>query len=329
VTDPWFAGADILVLGASGFIGSWVCRIAARHGATVTAAARDPDALAQRLGRFGVIARTVGSDLVVPGSGAELLERVRPAGVLNLVGYGVDREERDEQLAQRLNADLVEELGLALVELGPLLPPWPGPRLVHLGSAFEYGSVTGPVSEGTPCGPTTTYGRTKLEGTQRLSELRDRTGLLGVTLRVATVYGPGEHPHRLLPTLIRSASDGETISLTQGEQERDFTYVEDVAEGVVRMAAATGSAGPVMNLATGKLQTVRSFATCARDMLGIPPERVIFGALPYRDDEVWQGKIDVHRLEAVLGWKPSIPVPEGIERTIAWGRNERSDGDQP
>jgi nucleoside-diphosphate-sugar epimerase len=37
----------------------------------------------------------------------------------------------------------------------------------------------------------------------------------------------------------------------------------------------------------------------------------------------------VHRLEAVLGWKPSIPVPEGIERTIAWGRNERSDGDQP
>jgi nucleoside-diphosphate-sugar epimerase len=150
-----------------------------------------------------------------------------------------------------------------------------------------------------------------------------------VTLRVATVYGPGEHPHRLLPSLIRASRAGETFSLTAGEQQRDFTYVEDVAEGVVRVAASVEPTDPVLNLATGRLQTVRSFASCARDMLGIPPNRVIFGALPYRDDEVWQGEIDVDRLESVLGWKPSIPVPEGIERTIEWERNERSDGDQP
>lgn len=281
------------------------------------------------LQEFGVTADVIEADLAFEGTGAQLLERLQPHCVVNAVGYGVDRDERDEALTRRLNADLVGELGEALVDMEEHLPKWPGMRLVHLGSAFEYGSVPGHVMEDAPCHPATTYARYKLEGTERLSELHSRRGLQSVTLRVATVYGPGEHRQRLLPSLIRAARTGETVSLTAGEQERDFTYVEEVAEGVVRMAAATVPADPVMNLATGRLKTVRWFATCARDMLGIPPERVIFGALPYRDDEVWQGEIDVHRLESVLGWKPSIPVPEGIERTIAWQRNERSDGDQP
>jgi len=197
-----------------------------------------------------------------------------------------------------------------------------------VGSAFEYGSVPGRVSEDTPCQPTTSYGRSKLDGTLRLSEVCRRTGLRGVTLRIATVYGPGEHPHRLLPTLIRAAANDERISLTGGEQERDFTYVEDVAEGIVRIAAAPAAPESVLNMATGQLETVRVFASCARDMLGIPAERVIFGAMPYRDDEVWQGKIEVGRLESFLGWRPAITVSDGIQRTIEWQRNGRSDGDE-
>ena len=328
MTPPLLGGTSVLVLGASGFIGSWVCRSAANHGAIVTAAARDPAALAGRLRRMGVEAQSVGADLAEPGSAGKLLGRVLPACVLNLIGYGVDRDERDEQAAQRLNADLVEELGLAVHELRDRLPQWHGARLVHLGSAFEYGSVSGRVPETTTCRPTTTYGRSKLEGTRRLSALRDRTGLPAVTARVATVYGPGEHPHRLLPSLIRASQTRETLSLTAGEQERDFTFVEDVADGVARIAAVP-PAHPVVNLATGRLQTVRAFASCARDMLGIPPDRVIFGALPYRPDEVWQGEIDVDRLATSVGWKPAISVPDGVPRTIEWKRKERSDGDQP
>jgi UDP-glucose 4-epimerase len=328
MTDPQIRGARILVLGATGFIGSWVCRAAARSGAVLTAVGRDRSALARMLESFQFTAETAVVDLGVPGSGAAIVEQLQPTCVLNLVGYGVDREERDEAVAQRLNTELVEEIGRALAGLEPRLPPWLGPRLIHLGSAFEYGSVPGQVTEATPCQPSSNYGRTKLDGTRRLSELCRRTGLAGVTLRVATVYGPGEHPHRLLPSLIRAAESGERLSLTAGEQERDFTYVEDVADGVVRIAASRASAEPVLNLATGRLHTVRDFASRARDMLGIPPDRVIFGAIPYRDDEVWQGEIDVARLESRLSWRPATTISEGIQRTIASERNGRSKGDR-
>jgi nucleoside-diphosphate-sugar epimerase len=237
--------------------------------------------------------------------------------VVNAVGYGVARDERDDRLAARLNADLVEELAEALVDAERVLPAWRGPRLIHLGSAFEYGSVEGTVTEATECRPRSVYGMTKLEGTRRLSEVVQRKGLRAVSARLATVYGPGEHPHRLLPSLLQAARTTETLSFTRGEQERDFTFVDDVAEGVVRLVSCKSLSDPVLNLATGRLTPVRAFAERAREMLGIPPDRLRFGDIPYREDEVWQGPIDVGRLQATLGWKPATSIDEGIRRTIA------------
>jgi nucleoside-diphosphate-sugar epimerase len=259
----------------------------------------------------------VRADLGIPGSLGPLLADCRPHAVVNAVGYGVARDERADLIARRLNADLVEELAQAVVELEPKLPAWPGQRLVHLGSAFEYGSVEGQVTETTVCRPSTTYGTTKLEGTQRLSAVVERYGLRAVTARLATVYGPGEHPHRLLPSLLQAARTTETLSFTRGEQERDFTFVDDVAEGVVRLVSCKSLSDPVLNLATGRLTPVRAFAERAREMLGIPPDRLRFGDIPYREDEVWQGPIDVGRLQATLGWKPATSIDEGIRRTIA------------
>src|SRR6185295_19604443 len=99
-----------------------------------------------------------------------------------------------------------------------------------------------------------------------------------LVVRVATVYGSGEHPHRLLPTLIRAAQTGETLSLTAGEQERDFTYIADVAEGLVRLLAKGAAPWAVANLATGRLHQVREFIGCAQEMLGLRPDQVVLGA---------------------------------------------------
>jgi len=85
MTDPLLAETRVLVLGASGFIGSWVCRVVARSGAILTAVARDPAALARKLRRYEATAETVGADLATPRSGAALVERFRPTCVMNLV----------------------------------------------------------------------------------------------------------------------------------------------------------------------------------------------------------------------------------------------------
>jgi nucleoside-diphosphate-sugar epimerase len=319
VTALELAEIRVLVLGGGGFLGRRCALALATAGARVVAFTRRPMASTPAVSSSNLAGRytLISGDLSTAGAGRALLDEVRPHAVVNAVGYGVASDERDDRLARRLNADLVQELAEALVEAEPILPSWPGQRLVHLGSAFEYGSVDGAVTEATECRPRTVYGMTKLEGTRRLSAVAGEKRLRAVCARLATVYGSGEHPHRLLPSLLRAARTTETLSFTAGEQERDFTFVDDVAEGVVRLVSCKSLSDPVLNLATGRLTAVRAFAERAREMLGIPPDRLRFGDLPYRPDEVWQGAIDVGRLEAALRWRPATSIDDGIRRTIA------------
>lgn len=309
-----YAGVRVLVTGASGFIGGWVWRLLAEHGAEVWAAGRDGARLrgSAPAGAGGGIAV---ADLSVPGAMAELIRRLRPAVTFNLAGYGVGRSERDAALSRRVNAGVPAEAARALAS-APAERGWDGLRLVHTGSAFEYGCVAGTVDEDTAPVPATRYGRDKLAGTAAVAAARAETGLRAATVRVATVYGPGEHPDRLLPTLLRAARTREAVALTAGEQARDFTWVGDVAEGLLRVGLR-GAAPAALNLATGRACTVRDFAVQAMRAAGIPPAQVRFGAVPYAPDEVWQGPLDVRRACALLGWLPPTPVADGIRAAHA------------
>jgi nucleoside-diphosphate-sugar epimerase len=277
----------------------------------VFAAGRDRAALERIRSAWGFAATPVVVDLTRPGAFAEALRTAAPAVVFHLAGYGVDPGERDDGTMRRMNADLAGEIAEAVAAL-ETAPGWAGLRLVAAGSAFEYGIREGVIDETTEPTPETPYGRTKLEGTRRIQDCRARRGLRGGTARLTTVYGPGEHAARLLPSLLRAARDGVPLDLTGGKQERDFTYVGDVAEGLLRIGTLPDLPEGVVNLATGRLSTVRSFVEAAREVLGIPADLLRLGAIPYRPDEVWQGPVSVGRLEKLTGWRPPTGVREGI-----------------
>jgi nucleoside-diphosphate-sugar epimerase len=242
-----------------------------------------------------------------------VIEGIRPAIVLNLAGYGVDRVERDEQQAFRLNAGLVEAICAAMAASGRA--GWPGQRVVHAGSALEYGTIGGDLAEASLPNPTTLYGRSKLAGTQALVDAGQRLGLPGVTARLFTVYGPGEPSDRLLPSLLAAARTGNPLALTAGLQQRDFTYVEDAAEGLLRLGYSPARPGDIVNLATGRLSTVRQFAETAATVVGIRPGCLHFGAIPTRPEEMRHDPVSICHLRQVLGWTPQTSLAEGIERT--------------
>jgi nucleoside-diphosphate-sugar epimerase len=193
---------------------------------------------------------------------------------------------------------------------------WPGQRLVHAGSAAEYGCVDGPVTESSLGAPVGMYGGSKLAGTFALEQVRRNTGLRAATVRLFTIYGPGERPVRLLPSLIAAAQSRTVLPLTPGQQRRDFTYVGDVAEGLLRIGLLR-SAPPVINLATGRLTAVREFVECAAELLDLRPKQLQFGALPEREDEVRQGPVDARLLRRLTGWVPPTSIRQGIAQTIA------------
>lgn len=316
--DPFvpvdYRGKRVLVTGASGFIGRWVARLLTLAGARVIPVARDTANLRTIAKQYRIEGEHLAADFSNAGEFARVFQAARPTITFNLVGYGVDRNERDDQLARRLNVELVEEIACVIASAARPAE-WTGLQLVHVGSAFEYGCVSDAVTEQSIPQPVNSYGEMKLAGTQRLEAVCRETGLRATTARVGTVYGPGEHDHRLLPSLLHAARTGESLELTGGKQERDFTYVEDVAAGLLRLGVVSSAVPPVVNLATGQLSTVRRFIESVRDIVGMRPEQLRIGALPYRGDEVLQGRIDVSLLERLLDWRPTTTIEAGIQKS--------------
>jgi UDP-glucose 4-epimerase len=145
-----------------------------------------------------------------------------------------------------------------------------------------------------------------------------------VVARLFTVYGPGEHEGRLLPSLTAAADAGGDVELTEGLQKRDFTYAEDVAHGLLALGACPTSSGQIVNLATGRLLTVREFIERAGPVLGIDVSRLRFGAVSTRDDEMEHREVSVSLLESLIGWSPATGVADGVRSSQSFGNAEPS-----
>jgi nucleoside-diphosphate-sugar epimerase len=311
---PSYAGVRAVVLGAGGFIGAWVSRAMTESGADLTCVVRDLARSEGVLAARRVSSTVVERDLREPGAVEDLLETVRPSIVFNLAGYGVDHSERDELEAWRLNTDLVGRICRVLGSTRD--PRWVGADLVQTGSAAEYGAADGELVENAEPHPVSAYGRTKLEGTRLLKSVCSELGVRAIVARPFNVYGPGEPEGRLLPTLLRAARSSEPASFTSGDQLRDFTFVGDVVEGVVRLGLAQRfPVGEVVNLATGRLLSVRRFVQVAASVLGIPDSQLRFGTLQTRADEFKHSVVSVDRLRDLLAWLPTVSLEEGIRLT--------------
>ncbi|MEO8139123.1 MAG: NAD(P)-dependent oxidoreductase [Gemmatimonadota bacterium] len=320
-----YAGVRAVVLGASGFIGRWAGHALTGAGAELHAVVRDVAEARRVFANYGVTAQVHEADLTDFEQTRRLLLRLAPAIVFNLSGYGVDPGERTEgsdRLAGVLNADLPGMLAKSLAAIPA--PGWAGRRIVHVGSILEYGQIGGHLEESSAAAPFNLYGRSKLAGTLRLTEACESAALPGLTARLCQVYGPGEHPGRLLPMLIEARGHTQPLSLSIGTQSKDFTYVGDVAEGLLRLGLTAGGPGEVVNLASGRLDTVREFTLTAAHLLRLEPGRLKFEK-PLPDNELQHLEVATDRLRTLTDWVPATTLADGIRRTLDF-LDRRSDG---
>ncbi|WP_326723526.1 NAD(P)-dependent oxidoreductase [Streptomyces sp. NBC_00243] len=201
----------------------------------------------------------------------------------------------------------------------------PGARLVHLGSAAEYGPTPAgqTLTESSPASPQGTYGATKLAGSYAVTEA-GAAGLDTVVLRVFNPVGPGAPAAglsgRLAGELRRAGPDG-TVRVGDLSAYRDFVDVRDVARAAVLAATATGPLPSVLNIGSGT-------ATCARDLASELARAAGFqgrieerGAGSQRSSAVSWQRADVTAAAAALDWRPELTLADSL--TGLWAEHTR------
>jgi nucleoside-diphosphate-sugar epimerase len=251
---------------------------------------------------------------VIPASRSDfaaLLRRLAPSTVVNLSSYGVAPSETDPETMLDANVGALTRLLAACAGAGA--------RVIHAGSCSEYARVDPPalMTEATPCHPSAPYGAAKLAATEWGRTLSARLGVPFVTLRLFGVYGPGESPHRIIPSLRAKLSRGEPVPLTHGKQVRDLAFVDDVCDAFLRAFDADLPTGGVFNVCSGIGVSIRDVCLNVCRSLGASPELLQFGATPLRPGEPEWMVGDPARFQAATGWKASTSLDAGVVRTLA------------
>jgi len=198
-------------------------------------------------------------------------------------------------------------------------------RIIIVGTCEEYGNGAVPFLEEQREIAVSPYSWSKICATH-LAELYRRIFEAPVmVVRPFLTYGPLQTNNMFVPATIRAALQGESLMMTKGEQTRDFNFVSDIVDGLVRMAEVINCEEYILNLGSGIETTIASVAQLIYQLCGSKNQPCL-GSIPYRPGETMHFYCDNQRAQKILNWRPRVTLREGLMRTIEWYRNYLQQG---
>jgi len=190
-------------------------------------------------------------------------------------------------------------------------------KAVLTGSSSEYGSREGCLSENDPpIGRLTKYAQGKLEACRYGFEAAGRHNKTFIHVRLFHTLGAGDRESSLINQLYRSYCNSTVLGLSPCEQFRDYIYVSDAVEGIIRISGIDSS--EIINLGSGSQIQLKQMIRLFWEKLGAPMDLLQFGAHERPGHEPVQPPCyaSLGKLRTMTNWQPSIPIDEAISRTI-------------
>ena len=308
--------AAYLVTGGAGFIGSHLTEELVRRGHSVRVA----DSLIT--GKRRNLDHIKGVEFM-EGDLADMNVAARAVAGMHYVLHqaaipSVPRSVTDPITSNRANVDATLNVLIAARDAGVK-------RLVFAGSSSEYGNPpTLPKREDMPASPLSPYALQKVVGTEYCQMFTRLYGFETVVIRYFNVFGPRQDPTSPYSGVISVFStaliEGRQPTIYgDGEQTRDFTYVANVVDGVLRACDAPGAAGEAINVACGTRISLNELLRVMNQIVGTNIQAIYKEA---RAGDVKDSQADISKARQLLGYTPIVGLEEGLQHTLEWCRAE-------
>ncbi len=306
--------AAYLVTGGAGFIGSHLAEALVDRGERVRVVDSLVTGKRSNLAHLPAVEFIEGdlADMAVARRAVEGMDYVLHQAAIP----SVPRSVADPVTSHRSNVDATLNVLVAARDAGIR-------RVLFAGSSSVYGDApTLPKREDFPTRPLSPYALQKAIGEEYGRLFTALYGLEFVSIRYFNVFGPRQDPSSpysgVISLFIRGLVDGRAPTIHgDGGQTRDFTYVANVVDGVLRACHADGVSGQVINVATGGRVSLNELYATLSSLTGSTVE-AIYG--PARAGDVRHSQADITKARQLLGYAPLVSLQEGLANTLAWVR---------
>lgn len=187
---------------------------------------------------------------------------------------------------------------------------------IQIGSSMEYGRTAVPQEENFYCRPVSVYGKAKYLSSKYLLRLNKKNNFPVTVLRLYQIYGPNQDLNRFIPIIIDACRRNEEFSCSDGEQNRDFLYVDDFVRAVFCSINNNRATGKIINIGSGKPLKIKKII---QKIVNIYKKgKPLFGKIKLRKEEMHTTYPNISEAKTILKWKPRISFKKGILKTIKY-----------
>ena len=290
---------NILIVGGTGFIGYHLAKKTLNKGWQVTSISTKPPKKKRYLPKVKYIFCDISKK-----KSLEKNIKKKFNYVVNLGGHVDHSNKKKTYKSHYLGCKNLSEIFLKK------LPS----SFVQIGSSSEYEKIKSPQKEDIKCNPASTYGRAKLLATNHSISLFKKKKFPITILRLYQTYGPKQDLNRFIPAIISGCLKNEKFPCSEGKQSRDFLYINDVIEAIIKSLKSKKARGHILNIGSGKPRKIRKIIKYIKK--NIKGGQPLFGKIKLRKEEILKIYPNINKAKKLINWVPKTPFEKGIKLTI-------------